>query len=256
MSDSAIKVPAIPALISPVDWRLHCACSANWTLGVPVGRGESQPRHATREDGLKGVAKPAIQAGGGTPRAAHEKIAADLACHLGLPVPPVLLWTDPTTRELYAISSWACRQPEVWQNQKGLLSATFVKNCSQFIADITIFHSWIGDTDRNEGNTIVDMESNETDPKLFFIDHAFCFGYNPRFHGHDPAWVTHNYYPAHHIAKTQMSSITDLVEKMQPDLISDVVGRIPDAFLSPDKRSGITQELVRRQSVLRRVLGV
>ncbi len=248
-------VANVGGLVFPPDWSFHVECSGVWTLGVPIGRGESQPMHATRADGVRGVAKPALQAQG-TPRAAHEKIAADLAKDLGLPVPPVILWTDQNTNERYSISAWVCRQPEVWLNQKSHLSEQFKQNCAQMIADISVFHTWIADTDRNDGNTLVDLESTETDPKLLFIDHAFCFTHNPAFNQPIPAKVVHSYYPQQLITQNMLANGVSLVEKMTRDRIEEIVQRVPLPYLSAERSEIIVSELLRRQSVLSSLFNV
>jgi hypothetical protein len=65
----------------------------SWSIGLPIGLGESQSFHIDCSEGRRGACKPA-HASNGTPRAAHEKIAADLAYKLHLPVPAVCLWKN------------------------------------------------------------------------------------------------------------------------------------------------------------------
>src|SRR5258706_7322047 len=77
-----------------------------WVIGLPIGLGESQSFHIDCSEGRRGACKPA-HAGDGTPRAGHEKIAADLAFRLHLPVPAACLWKEPSNRHLFAVSTWA-----------------------------------------------------------------------------------------------------------------------------------------------------
>ena len=78
-------------------------------LGLPIGRGEAGSFHATSDKGCRGACKPAFGPTG-IARAAHERIASDLARKLNLPVPAVCLWTNPVTGELFSISAWAFAQ--------------------------------------------------------------------------------------------------------------------------------------------------
>jgi hypothetical protein len=57
-------------------WSKEIGTSGIWTLGDLIGTGESSSLNVTSGDGRRGACKPAFAADG-TPRAAHEKIAAD-----------------------------------------------------------------------------------------------------------------------------------------------------------------------------------
>jgi hypothetical protein len=108
------------------EWASHLEATDQWTLGANVGRGEAGSFHITSDKGYRAVCKPAF-AGDGTPRAAHELIASDLAQLLGLPVPPVCLWLNPATNERYAISAWAFEQAFTWDERATRLSAAFMQ---------------------------------------------------------------------------------------------------------------------------------
>jgi hypothetical protein len=94
-------------------WSMQPEAVDQWTLGNNIGRGEAGAFHGTSDKGCRAACKPAFGANG-TPRAAHERIASDLARGLLLPVPPVCLWTNPATQDLFAISAWAFGQALTW----------------------------------------------------------------------------------------------------------------------------------------------
>lgn len=94
-------------------WSSRAESPCNWELGDKL-MGESGPNEALNPDGLKAVAKPSVAHNDGVPRAAHEKIAADLAHHVGVPVPSVVLWTNQKSGKDYAISRWAFPECETW----------------------------------------------------------------------------------------------------------------------------------------------
>jgi hypothetical protein len=62
-----------------------------WTPTGKTWGSESKPFMVSGA-GVLGIAKPGEVKGDGIARAAHEKIASDLAYHLDLPIPPVVLW--------------------------------------------------------------------------------------------------------------------------------------------------------------------
>src|SRR5690242_14723948 len=69
-----------------------------WTDKGPVGEGESASINVENQGGLRGIAKPGQPKVDGVRRAAHEKIAFDLAHMLELPIPPVVLWDRGATQ--------------------------------------------------------------------------------------------------------------------------------------------------------------
>src|SRR5271169_3978642 len=85
------------------EWARETLTSETWTLAGPIGTGESGSIHVTSASGRRGACKPALAADG-TTRAAHEKIAADLAYQVKLSVPACCLWTEPSSGTLYSIS--------------------------------------------------------------------------------------------------------------------------------------------------------
>jgi hypothetical protein len=239
-------------------WSTGANSNEAWTLGNPIGFGESQSKHVTSDSGIRGIAKPAFQPGSDMPRAAHEKIASDLAFMIGVPVPPVTLWTNPSDSEKYAISGWAFRQPLNFDQALGVLTQKFRENMEATLAAGYVFHTWIDDTDHggNGGNVLVDSESTDEHPGIAFIDHAFSMTYT---------WTD--------VAKpcSRLSSYYMMTDKMPPDAIADVVNRvqsipestileivdrIPVVYLTSTRAKLICECLVKRQSELGAAFGI
>jgi hypothetical protein len=155
------------------DWAGRPNAADRWELDKPIGRGESGSFHATSDKGCRAAAKPAFD-GNQVPRAAHERIASVLAHALGLPVPPICLWTDPANGALFSMSAWAFAQALTWAEIATRLSPTFMQNVATTFSAARVFHSWIGDADHNGNadNVVVDATSTETTPGVAFIDHA------------------------------------------------------------------------------------
>jgi hypothetical protein len=129
-------------------WSRETSTTESWTLGGPIGSGESASSHVLSSSGRRGAGKPA-HATDGTPRAAHEKIASDLAYHLGLPVPAVCLWTNPTDGARYAVSVWAFSQALTWADMIPKLTAPFLQNAGKVFSAARVFQTWIADSDHN-----------------------------------------------------------------------------------------------------------
>lgn len=247
--------PSSKALRPPSQWHTEVESVAIWTLGDMVAQSESRPRHVIRECGLRGVAKPAIRDQGGTPRAAHEKICADLAQTLGVPVPPVILWTDPTNNNKYSISAWAYKQAMTWNDIQHAVTDDFKERVKSQIAAGIVFHTFIGDTDRHGGNTLINVESSPNSPEICFIDHAFSLGYNQNFVNGNFTKAAHPYYPAPLIGHEELAHIGEKVESLPKRTVEEIVRRIPEPFLSASLADIIIDRLSERQSAIRRVLG-
>jgi hypothetical protein len=149
------------------DWFGKVETTDKWSELGPVGEGESESlRVSNPADQMAAIAKPGPNKGKENShfRAAHEKLAFDLACLVSLPVPPVLLWSEglgPKYAVGRAISCWAFPQAKKWSeaSAQGLLTPALKLTASADISCMRVFHSWIGDTDRKPDHIIVDLDS-------------------------------------------------------------------------------------------------
>ena len=224
----------------------------SWTLAAPVGRGEAGSLYADSESGLRGVAKLADHAGG-TPRAAHEKIASDLAYHLELPVPPVVLWTNPDTGDRYAISLFAFPQALTWDEAAAARTAEFLANVAPALAACYVFHNWIEDKDHhdgNGGNLLVDGGGSVDLPGIAAIDHAFAMTYTwnscPAPHSPIPRY----YIPPSELPPEAISDAVTRVQQMPEELVEKIVKRVPEVYLSSEKGRLIVECLLQRRAEL------
>jgi len=226
-----------------------------WRLADDVGAGESQSKHVYNDEGLHGIAKPAFM--NDAPRAAHEKIASDLAHLAGVPVPPVLLWTDEAGTK-FAVSLWAFAQPLTWGQASHLRAQlSFMKACYPTLAAGHVFHTWIGDTDHNgnEGNILIDAESTMEKPGLAFIDHAFSMSY---------AWGSAQpdlsdmggYVPLCDLPQDDIANAVKMVQNVSAEAIERIVKRIPASFLAEDRASLIVDALRYRQERIKGFFGI
>lgn len=255
-ADMGETITLTEALAPPSEWHASVSAGGVWTLGNLAAQSESKPRHVTRQCGLRGIAKEAIQAGGGTPRAAHEKISADIAQMLGVPVPPVILWTDPLTGDQYSISAWAYKQVMTWDAMVPVMSQEFRDNVAQVVADGIVFHTFIGDTDRHGGNTLINADCSAAFPEICFIDHAFALSHNPAFINGNLGRVAHNYVPPGLTPDAMLALMAKKVESLPANRVADTVRRIPASFLPVDRADVIIRQLLQRQAGISRLLGI
>ena len=239
------------------DWSTQPATVDQWTLGLPIGRGEAGSFHATSDKGCRGACKPAIAANG-IPRAAHERIASDLARELKLPVPAVCLWTNPVTGELFSISAWAFAQALTWGEVATRLSARFMQNAAPTFSAMRVFHSWIGDTDHNNnpGNVVVDVTSNDDRPGIAFIDHAFSMSCNPNFPTASVAALPLCYIPPPLLDAGATATAVRAINDLDVKFIDHAVRSIPTAFLPPERGTAIIAGVMKRRVELAPAFGV
>jgi hypothetical protein len=238
-------------------WADAIETDQQWTIGNAIGVGESGSFHVQNTDGRRGVCKPST-ATDRTPRAAHEKIASDLAYQLELPVPAICLWTNSFTQERFAISAWAFAQAMTWQEIYPRLSVAFMENAVPAFSAARVFHTWIGDTDHggNGGNVLVDVTSGDTKPRIAFIDHAFSMSQNPDFEHGQSRVVPFAYLPAIPSDVAATTDMVDRINKLERAMIENIVRKIPHPFLSQDRSDAILNGLLRRRGELSALFGV
>jgi hypothetical protein len=238
-------------------WSRETLTSETWTLGGPIGTGESGSIHVTSASGRRGACKPALAADG-TPRAAHEKIAADLAYQLKLSVPACCLWTEPSSGTLYSISVWAFDQALKWGEIHAKLTQTFIQNAAPAFSAARVFHTWIDDQDHhgNDGNVIVDVSSSDGMPGVAFIDHAFAMSRNPNFASSAVQPLAVHYIPQNFSNAGAIAKMCQYINDLEASMIEEIVRRVPAQFLLSARADGIIKGLLARRSELSRVFAV
>lgn len=230
-----------------------------WMLGVPVGAGESGSFHASCSNGREGFAKPAFQ-NSIMPRAAHEKIAADLAKLIDVCVPDVELWQNPVNSELFSISNKAFDQPLTFRQAGGLLTQILLKAAGEPFAAGLVFHTWIGDQDHanHPDNILLDAESSEESPKIAFIDHAFSMSMGVDWC--DPTkpivGIRAYYNGTEPLKKESIAHTVSLVQSISATLIRHIVMSIPVIYLPESTATVIEKALVERRNSLSAFFGV
>jgi hypothetical protein len=197
------------------------------------------------------------------PRAAHEKIASDLAQDLELPVPPAVLlrWgTPPHGNQSLVVCTLIPFHPAYkWDVARAVpgLEAT-LKFDARFAASAMIpFDTWLGNTDRlNGGNLIVNQATAAAGGKLQFayLDFAYSMSkeWRPDFRIVTPVGV----YPTEpaHIDVMTMEWVISAIENMPDETIRLVVTRVPEVFLPRPAAQLIIDGLIYRKSRIRDAL--
>jgi hypothetical protein len=232
-------------------WRAHAYTTEQWTFIEDVGVGESEVFKVQNQSGLYAYAKPSHDLHSDTPRAAHEKIASDLAYDIKLPVPPVQIWrSGPKDRGgLFALSLMGFDQPMDWNVavERRLVNEAICKSVAPAISACDVFHTWIGDLDRKSEHVQIDLDAADSNMGISVIDHAYAMTH---------IWRSDQKHPLH-LCETKLAGvdknraaihyIVGKIERCRNDSIKDICARVPGEFLSDAQREAIVSNLITRR---------
>jgi hypothetical protein len=202
-------------------------------------------------------------------RAAREKIAADLAFELGVPVPPSVLIERHDAGgsfERYANASlvvyqgqapwWAVRRAVNHPGRSALRELarrTMVRDSAAAFA----FDTWVGQTEHqpDHPHNIILGWSGESESGFGFLDYEYAFG------GLDDSWRGDRTLDCHAapfpeelfeaLDRSDLESPLGAIEAIPTEIIEDVVHRIPAEFLDEADRDRIARGLIARQALVR-----
>jgi hypothetical protein len=222
--------------------------------------GESDPVRAENcRTGMRGVAKPGLRKAAQDYfcRAAHERLAYDLAYLLDLPVSPVVLWREGAPDQYKcgrSISAWAFEQSETWKtaDELGLISIARKQAARPIISAMRAFHIWIGDLDRNTSQIRINLAAGDGELPLSFYDHSFSMSYH---WGSDdcetPIQPTYFTIPD---MREIMLETAGRIAALSDSKIEDLVKRIREPYLPDEKAHHILGNLLRRKTTLQGIL--
>jgi hypothetical protein len=237
------------------EWTKHPVSTEKWEdLGF-FGNSESKPFRVSN-GAFVGLAKPGERKSDGIARAAHEKIVSDLAYHLHLPVPPVLLWdraSSENTRERYvSISAWAFAPTFTWDEGSKNLSEEHRKEASRIVSAMLPFETWVSAQDRKSDHLIVNTVG--TNLQLAFIDYAYSLSFSwavaKAAIGASPSYVP--------VTKDQstIGEVSELISTFEPERIRTIVNGVPVEYLSDSQRDTIIANLISRRDDIKALMGV
>ena len=243
------------------EWRIEIETREAWEITGPVGSGRDGARFV-RLGSVVGVAKPrsAIPAIADLPRAAHEKIAADLAHDLGLPVPPATLWRRgkvPHGEErLMSISAVPFADVFTWGQLEGhpRVRSPVLAEISRAASAMVALDVWLSNMDRvNDGNLLVATayEGEAHVVRWAFIDYSNSLLFAWRDEDARSLAPPGGLFPsdAKLIAEALDASVA-AIEAFSAASLGEIVNRIPDEFLSATQKATILRTLLARQALL------
>jgi len=235
-------------------WSTSATSTDAWT---PTGRTwntNSRPLEVQNQNNIRGVAKPGAIINDRCLRAAHEKIASDLAYILGLPIPPVILWDrgeNIAGDRHCAVSAWAFTTAIEWQHIVGRLSPAQIENARRVAGAMRAFDTWLAASDRKNDHVLVRDDGDASRLGLGYIDYSFALSYEwigvagkqgeprqpfPGGIGFDPQAGT---------------EVIEAIERLEESRIMEIVNRIPPAYFPAGVRETIIKELLTRRGTLR-----
>lgn len=208
------------------------------------------------------VANPAVRT-----IAAREKIASDLAYLLELPVPPVLLYVNPTTRpggireamlsiDLYEVGYRRYDLFELdkqWLSDRALVDKHLVSalpTCGALLA----FDAWLDQRDhRNPDQVFVlKAEVNASDVRVTSLDYANSMGWPERWRsgGWKNSQRTLSLLIVEENGTEERRRLAQRIRDLPAATITTIVDRIPAAYLAEDAKADILRGLLGRRSLI------
>jgi hypothetical protein len=255
------KVEAIAAA-----WRTEALTSLMWSQsGNPGEAGGQAQGFFVRCGEVTGFAKPSKQSNepaDAPPRAAHEKIASDLAFDLQLPIPPAILWrrqvASSDQETLCAISLVPFQPAHKWQHVEAtpLARDRIAGMMSSSASSMSVFDTWVDNRDRaNGGNLLVTEDLTTGSVHWAYIDYAYSLTYSWG-KGTVPtvAGCCERYPVQTAVDHDAINRTVQAIEMLQEDTIRSIVNRLTPDFFDAAPGSVITDGLLRRRAGLRNAL--
>ena len=208
---------------------------------------------------LMGVIKPGRKKFDRICRAAHERIASDLAFELHLPVPPVILLDlgelKDINRERYvAVSAFPFPQPSSWAQASAAFSDEHTTETSQVMSAMLGFETWVSCNDRKDAHVLAYLPAPDQPLQLAFIDYAFSMSQVWKVEN-DPAGRTGAYLPVQR-DDDALRTMLDRISQFDDGKIDTIVSRIPAEYLPAEKKTLIVANLQSRKQRLHTLFGL
>ena len=235
----------------------HCAIAPHtWRKGTREWGSNSKPFEVINEQGLVAVAKPGASVGDpDLRRAAHEKLASDLAFLLRLPIPPVTLCDegDGFDEKYVAVSAWAFAKAEEWPKAAPNLTQERMDRAEAVSSAIAVFETWIGASDRKPQHVLVNDDGDDDKLDLAYIDHAFAFTKDWKTEN-DPVGSLSKAIPIQNLNQIEALEMVAKIEALEEKVIAKIVNQIGVEYLSAAQRRLILKNLLTRRKGLRALI--
>ena len=247
-------------------WRDQTVTDWEWNPRPDLGilSGETNPFWVGHGDAV-GLAKPGIrrQHIHRVPRAAHEKIAADLAYDLNLPVPPVVLWDRasvlPGEARFVAIIAVPFPNPAelesvTLESESGHRSLEVMSGVA---SAMSVFDTWLSNTDHRypSENVLIGMANGDASiARLAYIDYAFSMSYAWRAKSYKAPGGVPIYHPEISPDYDAMNATLINIETIMEEDIFEIIERVPPCFFTRRLLDLTWDGLLYRQAHLRELM--
>jgi len=238
-----------------------------WERDGPNGVTDSAPFDMKdKQSGLRGKAKPGFVKPD-VSRAAHEKIASDLAALLDLPVPPVTLFKitgelppDPQSKAagdpFVSISAWAFPSCDEWRVHASVITEEEKASAIIPLSAVWVFDCWISAEDRSYTKHILVAPSGKPPLKIACVDYAFSLSRSWSSGG--PCGAS-NWEMPFEVAKRDASSVkfvADKISGISNSAIEEIVKRVEPGWLLEERRALILKNLPERRDRIHEIVGI
>lgn len=220
--------------------------------------------HVVTNGTLHAYLKPIRKDGPDSPRAAFEKIAADLAGELDLCVPPVLLFDRPVKsshEEKKCALSLICFPRVITFHQLQFAWNSLTPDIQSSIAiaiaessGMIAFDMFVDQFDRkNPGNILYGYSTNVEQGKVMFIDFAWSMNYKYRWAQNKWSAINPLVLPplySKHIDNPRVTQVASDIEALPEKVIEKVVSRIDNSWLMNALRKDLIEGLIQRRNIV------
>lgn len=221
-----------------------------------VGKGYCQARFCLADDGKEYILKGPAFSPNHPYVAANELVAASIGKVLQYPVLDyVIVYRD--SEPFFGSTRLRGRFYDMVD------SAIWQASCTQDCAyQMVVFDSLIVNGDRHHGNLLAKVSYQNTDSfEILFNDHSHCL-IGPGENATDLSQkadcpvsicVTLDFVREHISESEQLRSCLDRAATLRPEVLTEIVGSVPQQWLTREEGSLVVEFLLDRQSRLRRL---
>lgn len=272
--------------VSPWPWREAGQKAGELSDKLPHGEAGGHMMECEELGGRRGYMKPRLKERESfRGRAVREKIVSDLACDLGVPVPPVLLWTRPDApadeEEHCCISLVMYRHQWSWKEVKRFiidhkllapnLQTQLMTHLPSAGAKGLALDAWVMQSDHGDHPHNIIFGYDETEPGQFlFLDYAFALGHKWLLEqgGRKLGWRSWETeegwkapveipFPPHMDRFLQLEDLgltIEAIEDFPEDTIQEVVSRVPGSYMADEEKEIVIRGLIERRQLIRPAL--
>jgi hypothetical protein len=246
----------------------QCAIAPNheWVRAGQNEQTDSKPFDIKDQLGNQGKAKPGCVLPD-VSRAAHEKIASDLAALLDLPVPPVTLYELPGPLPAcvhtklagdphICVSAWAFSSCDAWSKHASVITEEEKASTIIPLSAIWVFDSWVSAIDRHYGKHILVSPTGTPPLKIACVDYAFSLS---RSWAPGASLGAAGWEMPFEVAKRDAPTVEATANRIaatQNDVIEGIVNRIGTGWLPADRSTLILKNLRERRDRIHDIIGI